>query len=638
MSDLGNDLADNMALLQSTKSLQATWQSIADRLPAMEQRIYRVQQTIDDLPHRYIKREEFHDIVGTQHAKRLNEHDEMLKHNNEVIQKLSGNGDKQHAPQSSTCLASEIQKQLEDRFQTKLNHVERRAQDLRAEIIHQMGASSDRFSKHLNGVDLNIEQLRKQIDDGLGAVEQSIREAEHNLQITTEQKVDKIIQILCHNESSPEAAQFLSFISKSLVEPLSAEVARVGGEIDILAQNYAKQEELCRLIQSSQETAMSEMVVKLQDTNKEFEEQFNLCAKKVDADQSKQELSQGLAALSTKNVRLRSQVDVQLNELAQNVKEVRTAIHDHEQCLRHHAEEIDASKDELHRELGELSKIMNQQFGKLENCRMSVDLMRPRRRRRHRSTLHSLRSSADGESSSEASCASPVAHQPIMPWRKFPSEPEESVPPMSGNVEDADKPIAVGESELQRASSRPSVGNSGSDDSSSEKCQSSSTLVLRVLQQQLEAVAMGVLGLAHLVLKEVRLGTSRNARLIQEKEILEELANVRHWITNRVVPSGWDPSKLTTLALRCTHPRNYDMKRPSPQVSHKSLLELNCESRVFQKRNLSSDPRAGAKVLAESRGGTPNKPPVSARGHPAATRLPPLECLVEANRIEHVRH
>jgi len=634
--------------LISTRGLQTTWQSVTKRLHALEQGLQQIRQNIDDIPQQYVKQEEFHKLVETHHA--VHRHEQMLKQHAKIINNLTGSNE-QNSLGMNNLPTLQSQEQLEKRFQAKLDTVETSARDFRAEVMCQMKTSSGKLSDHLDEVCLQAEQLKRQVEDGFEEAAQSIRTAEHTMQISTDQKIDKMIQNLVYNKSSPEASQLLSFVSKSLVQPLAAEVTRVGGEIDTVTQNFAKQENLFDFIQRSQEKAMSEMAANLQDTSKEFEEQLNLCSKKVDADQSKRELRRDFDAISRDNDDLRWKVAEKLNEFVLHLEKVHTKIYDHEHCLKHHAEEIEnrstkfdllicrnqiekcVSQDEFHREFGELKKIVNWQSGKLENSGLLVGSMRPNKNRRQgkKNAMLSVRSSADGESSSEASYGgtSPIAHQPVMPRPKIPPETHESVQPMLSNVEEADEVFADGESEPQGASTRVSVNDSGhddSDESSSEHSVSGSTLVMR---QQLEAVAMGLLGIAHLTLKEVRLGTSRNARLAQEKEMLEELANVRHWITNRFVPSGWDPSKITTLALRCTHPREDELRGPSPQVSLKNLLELNDKAHMLQKRNLSLDPKAGGNVPGDSGVGIASKPPLSAKGNPM--RLPRLEGLGMSN-------
>jgi len=479
-------------------------------------------------------------------------------------------------------------------------------------VIYQMESSSSKLSNTLDEFALGASRtIKKQIEDGLAAAAQSIRDSEYNMEIFMDQKIDKMIQNL----------------SRSIVEPLAADVTKAGAEIDTLTQDLAKKEDLFVLFQESQTQAMSEMVALHEETTKELKEQLNLCSTKVGAERITQELNCGFVAFSRENDDLRS------------------TIQDHERRLQHHTDEIKnrstqqdmrtcrnlvdkcASKDEFHRELGELKQIINWQLGKIEQLGMNGGSIAPRKHlRRGRSKMNSRKSSANGEDSSEAGNGgtSAVSNQHCVPRANFPNEPQEPIQPMLCNVEEADEVVAM--SKPQRAPARAFAGDSDSDHSSSEL---SGTLVLR---QQLEAVAMGVLGLAHLALKEVRLGTSRNARLVQEKEVLEELANVRHWITNKVVPSGWDPSKLRTLALRCTHPREDEIKGPSPQVSLKSLLEPNSESRdascVPQKRNLSSNRRAGTKLCGDSEGDTPSMPPSSAREHCGSIRLPPVRVLL----------
>jgi len=660
MSELGNDLFDDeervgglLKSLISTKGLQTNWQSVAKRLQSLEQRLRLFQQKIDNLPEHFVKREEYNDLVETRHAKLLTEHERLMKESRNVVQKLSNTIEKKHSVQLRECLAGlEVQNALETRVQAKLDNVEKLAQDLRADVMETMHTSSTKLHNLLDEFAANAEKLKKEVEDGHAAAAQSIRNAEENMQISTQQKIDKMIQNLCYNQSSPEAAQLLGFVSKLLVNPLSVEVRRTTAEVEILTKSFAKQEELSEYIQRSQDKAMSELSAKLQETNNELKEQVGLCTKKVDSDRTSQELTRHLGHLSKENDDLRLKVVSKLKDFVEHIEKMHVGMQDHEHALRHHAEEIEnrstkydllicrnqvdkcASKDEFNREFGELKKIVNWQSGKIENFGLNMGgVMRPRKHlRRNRSKLHSRRSSnADGESSSEASYGghSSVANGPTTMLRqKHIAEPEETVQlqPVLGNVEEADEIIAdAEESDPQRdASSRASVGDSD-DDSSSEHSVSSSTLVLR---QQLEAVAMGMVGLAHLALKEVRLGTSRNARLAQEKEMLEELANVRHWITNRVVPSGWDPSKITTVALRCTHPREDELKGPSPQVSLKSLLELGDDSRMLPKRSLPGDPRATARAPGDPGGHTPNQQPLSARGLPGATSLPPLKGLV----------
>jgi len=272
MSELGNDLFDDeervgglLKSLISTKGLQTNWQSVAKRLQSLEQRLRLFQQKFDNLPEHFVKREEYNDLVETRHAKLLTEHERLMKESRNVVQKLSNTIEKKHSVQLRECLAGlEVQNALETRVQAKLDNVEKLAQDLRADVMETMHTSSTKLHNLLDEFAANAEKLKKEVEDGHAAAAQSIRNAEENMQISTQQKIDKMIQNLCYNQSSPEAAQLLGFVSKLLVNPLSVEVRRTTAEVEILTKSFTKQEELSQYIQRSQEKAMSELSAKLQ--------------------------------------------------------------------------------------------------------------------------------------------------------------------------------------------------------------------------------------------------------------------------------------------------------------------------------------------------------------------------------------
>jgi hypothetical protein len=150
-----------------------------------------------------------------------------------------------------------------------------------------------------------------------------------------------------------------------------------------------------------------------------------------------------------------------------------------------------------------------------------------------------------------------------------------------------------------------------------------------LLREQLEAVAMGLVGLGHLSLVEPKCGTSRRERLVHVRDLLDELANVRHWVSNRMAPPGWDPTKISTLALRISHPpEGHDDKEKS--LPHHTLAAIlrNEESPepIMNGRRFTVMKRKS--VVVGQQGGNANtafslsaKPPFTARG-PRASMMP----------------
>lgn len=67
-----------------------------------------------------------------------------------------------------------------------------------------------------------------------------------------------------------------------------------------------------------------------------------------------------------------------------------------------------------------------------------------------------------------------------------------------------------------------------------------------IFKQQLEAMAMALVAVAHMLLAPPKLGQSSHAISQMKSDLLEQLNDVRHWITHQTMPPGWDPSKLTT--------------------------------------------------------------------------------------------
>lgn len=121
--------------------------------------------------------------------------------------------------------------------------------------------------------------------------------------------------------------------------------------------------------------------------------------------------------------------------------------------------------------------------------------------------------------------------------------------------------------------------HSPEDDSEADRRGSVISVSTRdVFRQQVEALAMALVSTAHMALAPPKLGQSSQARNDLKSELLEQLRDLRHWVTHQRMPPGWDPSKLTTMALRLAH---QDPSQNSVRHSGRS-----------SKRHVAQDPQA----------------------------------------------
>eukprot|EP00439_Symbiodinium_sp_Y106_P086160 s17_g31.t1 len=89
------------------------------------------------------------------------------------------------------------------------------------------------------------------------------------------------------------------------------------------------------------------------------------------------------------------------------------------------------------------------------------------------------------------------------------------------------------------------------------------------LREQVQGICMGLVCLAHHVLRGPPLvGLSRQSRLLNEKDLLEELMSLRYWVTHRKTPSDWSLDRLRTVALRYSHPNPMEVHGPQPDMSY----------------------------------------------------------------------
>jgi len=145
------------------------------------------------------------------------------------------------------------------------------------------------------------------------------------------------------------------------------------------------------------------------------------------------------------------------------------------------------------------------------------------------------------------------------------------------------------------------------DDESYEESEYSEDPMEEQLREQVQGVCMGLVCLAHHVLRgPPQVGLSRQNRLLTEKDLLEELMSLRFWVTHRRIPPDWSMDRLTTVALRYSHPNPAEVHGPQPEMT--TILQASKEGPSDRSRiSYPLDPSVGsigiAGVLGSSAGG-----------------------------------
>lgn len=181
----------------------------------------------------------------------------------------------------------------------------------------------------------------------------------------------------------------------------------------------------------------------------------------------------------------------------------------------------------------------------------------------------------DQEGFEDADAAEPAAkveRSSIMSIPESPESPESparavaAAEPVAAAKEREVRPEEEEEEEVEEEEEEDEEEEDEEDDDDSEYSDSPGEVQLR---EQVQSVCLGLVCLGQHVLRgPPQCGISRQNRLLQEKDLLEELLALRQWITQRSVPPGWSPDKLISVSLRYAHPNPQEVHGPQPEMSY----------------------------------------------------------------------
>jgi len=631
--------------LISAKGLNAAWQRFGQRLQALEQGLKQAQEVIDRLPQDYVTRTEYHEVVEVDHKMRLVDHAQRLTQLEGLSSKLSDIIHEDHAPklQSFASRVDEVER-AQGLVSTMAEEMQSRTTEMQEKVLGDLDRLNKQGAESIAMLEATAQELRAMVESRLSGMSTRLQDTVEEMKDFTKAEIERAHAALTDMHSDDDAPSeqqvaMLDFVRRHLVEPLRSDVDGCRERQDALEQDVSKQkEEFTRQIRGAQKSAV-DMGIRMNQANGEIKADLETRPKRTEVQKMESTLSSNISEVSGSLNSLQTKVTLKLNEFVDHFGKLHETIDDHEHCLRHHAEEIEnrstkyelltcqhqvdrcALKDEFNRETTEMKKLLDWQSNKIESFSlMGASQAKKKKKVLRRERLQHEEGEAALDSSADSEGTTPVTRPP---------KKRTTFGSLDGELANAIPEEAKRTPEVKSEADE----ESDSDDQSSDHDDRPTSTILR---QQLESVAMGLVGLSHLVLRETRLGSSRNAKLIQEKELLEELLNLRHWISSNMAPSGWDPSRLTTVALRCSHPREEELQLPMPQVPLKGILAgLPEELRSARGRRLkSADPPPAESRKAD--GGVKIAPqlaaktPFSARAASMSQTLPPLQGLAVA--------
>lgn len=654
MSDLGDDLPepseasgpsnlsadpldDEERTAQLLKSLinptglQSAWQKVGKRLRLVEQKLARVMAAVEKLPEQYVPIEAYKETVEVRHSQTLADQAIVLERIGEVSARLESTVMEETVPQVAGALAKlEEQAGHNRKMQGQAEFLTNRLHEARDDYIARIGAVNATLGGRLGRAVEDVEGIKSQSHHGFEQLSSALGEQEQRLLEFTRNEVASTMDQMLHFEpEKPTERQMalMNLMNDNLVEPLKADLEKTKEKLGETSTEVERQEhEFTRLINATEKKidimattskqARDDMkvAIELRPRREEFDELSGGLNKKVDG------LSTNLESLQTHTV-------LKMNEFVDHFGQLHEMLDDHEHCLKHHAEELEnrstkydllvcqgqiekcAIKDEVDRELSELQKVVGWQTNKIENFGLSIQMAN--QGKGPKTKKKKVASRGPVSQSSSVMSAAPGGTDDTQSDNGA-AQVEESAQGGSDSMAAIVEAVAEPESPVKRDSPHAAAEEEHEDEEEEEAeeddIDDEDSPNALLLKEQLEGLSMATVGLAHLCLREPKLGASRQARLEQEKELLEQLKNLRHWITHKAAPSGWKPETLVTAALRCTHPVDAADPGPLPQVSLRGIMA-----------------KSEAEAWAEAR--TPAAPsllPTSLSAAPALSPAPPV--------------
>jgi len=630
-NDVGDDVLKSLI---SVEGLHRSWRSVGARIGNIDQRVKELEKQMLAIPEVYISRQEWK-VVEDQLETRLSNHSEDIGRLDAFSQGLSVVVNEAH--QARLEVHSERLDEIAERgedVRLRSDNFITTVETKMAEMIKSLNDQSVQWDSEMKQAKNMESELRRDVNTAV--VE--IKEQNAVLTEKVEKAIAAGPELLttCQSDNIHQA-KMLEFLDLHLVADLRKSLDKAKEKMEAWSERSMLQNKETRQAMLSVEEHVTGTCARLQTKFADWGVEVGNCPSRAEFEASQLQLRDDTASLATDLSNLNVTAVSKMNELIGHFAKLHDMFKDHEQALRIQSEELEnrgtkydillcqtqidrcAIKDDVDRDITELKSTAEWQTKKIEHFGLGIAMSNKgfgalaRQRRSQSRTLRALAASRSSIAKRPTSVGRPssVSSNLISGFMSATGS-HASAGTMAEGSEDTgtgsrggseldakeggdrevvgssctavsevdirtdtplrpknESPEEVEGSEIHEDHSNPETDDEEEDD---DELMPNGFL----LQTQLEALAMGLVGLAHMALRDPVLGTSRSVRLCMEKELLEQLRNMRHWITHKSVPNGWTPDRIATVALRCAHPRPDEVWSPRNQpASAGGVLEAD---------------------------------------------------------------
>jgi len=619
MFDDGSAAKRFVDVLINSDRLKSSWTELLRRLEDHNVKIFALQKFCDYelLAHRFVKTDLYNTQVGG-----CQEH--ILSHAQQIHVNMRRMDDNEKADIARDKLIGETiartsrLEELADLARADIDKHKEEALGRHEEILRMLGLIDERFDRRT--VEINrrlgdINSLIEKASEDRAGMHQDIERMQDFLSGETLQKhIETVCKSLLNDyvkwEAMPtQKEEIHSRAELELVRPVRENIDHITGDLDTMQKTVSRNLDHADAANANTTRKLHEEIDKTMLKISGVMEEVYKRVQITELDASKKLVDDALKAGVEATECLNTAMFKKVEEIVGRLMDLQDISTDHEHCLQHQAEEIGtratkydlvvcqqridkcALKDRVEGEYDELKKQLEWQLQKMSTLGFGGGIGGGSyteneddddgERDRADSRESAMLAGAVGGGGAEAP-GSPTA-TPRTP-RNPDGHPDElesggSKELSSSNGGKRAAPLfkrsnsnssmasgAGGAAGMQLRGGNMGGGranktnvNSGSGRAQQEQADGGQLNVL--MHQQLEAMAQGVLTLAHASLRQPVLGGSRQMRIDREMSLLDHLKSVLHWVTHRKAPHSWDPTKLTTLALECAQFSDSEKKR-----------------------------------------------------------------------------